>query len=143
MDEADALSYIAAQRAKDYQVFTFTTTELALLLWAFSSHMNDIAKLPPVAWSKHEPPSCPENDAIHQVLEKLAASVAEGMAMEDAAWSCYPGLPPSSTPPGEVAAWWRGWHRAHERMVVKRDIYGHAELVPESYTEAESTGQHK
>jgi hypothetical protein len=143
MDEDDALSYIAAQRAKDYQVFTFTTTELALLLWAFSSHMNDIAKLPPVARSKHEPPSCPENDAINQVLEKLAASVAEGMTMEDAAWSCYPGMTPSSTPPGEVAAWWRGWHRAHERMVVKRNIYGHAELVPESYTEAESTGQHK
>jgi hypothetical protein len=97
----------AAKEARDYQVFTFTTTELALLLWAFSSHMNDIAKLPPVAWSEHEPPSCPENDAIHQVLEKLAASVAEGMTMEDAAWACFPKITPSSTPPGEVAAWWR------------------------------------
>ncbi len=132
----------AAKEARDYQVFTFTTTELALLLWAFSSHMAAIAKLPPVAWSEHEPPSCPENDAIHQVLEKLAASVAEGMTMNDAAWECFPTITPSSTPPGEVAAWWRGWHRAHERMVVKWDD-GHAQLVPESSTEAENTGRHK
>lgn len=74
---------------------------------------------------------------MNQVLEKLAASLAEGMTMNDAAWECFPTITPSSTPPGEVAAWWRGWHRAHERMVVKWDD-GHAQLVPESSTELEA-----
>ncbi len=144
MEQAEAArtkAATAATEARDYQVFTFTTTELALLLWAFVTHMDNISKVPPHVLSKHHPTLI--RKTIGEMLDKLAASLVEGMTMEDAAWSCYPGLPPSSTPPGEVAAWWRGWHRAHERMVVKRDRYGHAELVPESYTEAESTGQHK
>lgn len=51
MEQAEAArtkAATAAKEARDYQVFTFTTTELALLLWAFSSHMAAIAKCRPL-----------------------------------------------------------------------------------------------
>ncbi len=141
MDEADALSYIAAQRAKDYEVFSFTTDELTALLWAFATHVHRIFELPPEVLSEQYPLLM--NNVINEVAEKLAASLVEGMTIREAVDECYPPIIPSALSPEVIRAWWRGWRRAHERMVVKRSKYGAALLVPASTTEVSGNGRRK
>jgi hypothetical protein len=142
MDEADLLSEIAAQRAKEYKVFIFTTDELTALLWTFTSHMNAISELPPEVLSEQHTQLI--NNAINEVLEKLAASLAEGMTIREAVDECYPPITPSELPPEVIRAWWRGWRRGRERMAVRRNMYGGGvQLVPESATGISGKWQRK